>query len=336
MKSSSALTAALLAASATGLLLAQDTPKPKSAPATVAPKAAARTALPPTVSAEDVKGVHAAVDAFVKAFNDGDAKAVSALFTENAEVIDDEGAMAVGRPAITAQFEEAFQQNPGRKITVTTDSVKFFADDVAQEEGRAVITPAESGQAEHSRYTVIYVKKDGHWLTASIRDEPDHSLSPHEHLRHLAWMVGDWVNETGGLVTSTTCHWTPDKNYLIRDFTVKHEGKAELSGTQRIGWDPLTKHIKSWVFDSEGGYGDALWSHDRGHWVIKATGVLPDGRTASATHHIEVDTKDKIRWISVDRVVGGRPVAEIEEIILVRKPPQAPAPSGAASPKSTR
>jgi hypothetical protein len=242
----------------------------------------------------------------------------------------------VGRPAIAAQFEEVFQENPGQKLAVTTDSIKFFADDVAQEEGRAVITPAESGSVEHSRYTVIYVKKDGRWLTASIRDEHDHSLSPHERLKPLAWMVGEWVNETGSLVTSTTCHWTPDKNYLIRDFTVKHEGKAELSGTQRIGWDPLTKHIKSWVFDSEGGYGEALWSHERGHWVIKATGVLPDGKTASATHHIELDTKDKVRWISVDRVVGGRPVAEIDEIVLVRKPPQAPATSGPASPKSPR
>ena len=153
MKSSSALTAALLAASATGLLLAQDTPKPKSKPAaaTTAPTAPpAPSALPPTVSAEDVKGVRVAIDGFTKAFNEGDLKALSALFTQNAEVVDEEGAMAVGLPAITAQFEETFQQHPGQKLAVTTDSIKFFADDVAQEEGRAVLTHPD-GSEDHSR-----------------------------------------------------------------------------------------------------------------------------------------------------------------------------------------
>ena len=323
--------AALFAVSATGLLLAQNAPRqqttttrpPSSAPATTSP-----TPLPPTVSAEDVKGVQTAVDLFVKAFNSGDVKAMTALFTENAEVTDEDGAMAVGKPAITAQFESMFQEHPGRKLSLTTEAIRFFADDVAQEEGRAVLTPADPGPAEHSLYSVIYVKKDGRWLQATVRDDRDETVRPHEHLKQLEWMIGDWVNQTGSLVTSTTCHWSPDQNYLLRDFTVKHEGKPQLSGTQRIGWDPLTKHIKSWVFDSEGGYGEGLWSHEGGHWVVKATGVLPDGKTASATHHIEVDTKDRVRWMSVDRVVAGKPIVETEEVVLVRTPPQAPPTSG--------
>ena len=295
------------------------------------------TALPASaIPAEDVKAIKDAVDAFVKAFNAGDSKAIEALFTENAEVTDEDGAMAVGKPAILAQFEDAFKANPGRKITIFTDSVRFFADDVAIEEGRTLLTPADGNPAEHSRYTVVYVKKDGRWLQASIRDDRDQSLSPHEHLKPLAWMVGEWINETQDLSTATTCYWTPDQNYLIRDFTVKHGGKPEMSGTQRIGWDPLTKQIKAWVFDSEGGYGESFWSQEGGHWVVKATGVLPEGKTASATYHIELEGKDKVRWVSVDRVVGGKTVADLEEITLVRKPPAAPTPGGAVAPKSSR
>ena len=166
------------------------------------------------------------------------------------------------------------------------------------------------------------MKKDGKWLQATVRDEPDHTLTPHDHLLPLDWMVGEWVNEAGSLTTHTTCSWSADKNYLLRDFTVQYQGKPEMSGTQRIGWDPLTKHIKSWVFDSEGGYGEGYWSHDAGHWIIKAHGVLPDGRTASVTHHIRLKTKDVVQWDAEDRVVGGKPVSESEEIILVRKPPK--------------
>ena len=41
-------------------------------------------------------------------------------------------------------------------------------------------------------------------------------------------------------------------------FVIHVQGKPVMNVTQRIGWDPLTKQIKSWVFDSDGGYGDAL------------------------------------------------------------------------------
>ena len=73
------------------------------------------------------------------------------------------------------------------------------------------------------------------------------------------------------------------QNFLLRSFDVRVKGKPALTGTQRIGWDPLTKQIKSWVFDSTGGYGEGLWMRQGDQWVIKATGVRPSGRTTTAT-----------------------------------------------------
>ena len=32
-----------------------------------------------------------------------------------------------------------------------------------------------------------------------------------------------------------------------------------MTVTQRIGWDPAAKQIRSWEFDSEGGFGEGTW-----------------------------------------------------------------------------
>ena len=92
-----------------------------------------------------------------------------------------------------------------------------------------------------------------------------------------------------------------DKNFLLRDFTVHVQGQPVMTVNQRIGWDPLTKQIKSWVFDSEGGYGDGLWTRRGNQWVIKSTGVLPDGRIASATHILTRVGPNSARWTTRNR-----------------------------------
>ncbi len=91
---------------------------------------------------------------------------------------------------------------------------------------------------------------------------------------------------------------------------------------QRIGWDPLSKQIRSWVFDSEGGYGGGYWTRDGKQWFIKSTGVLPDGRTASATQILTRVGPHTARWASIQRTVGGQVVPNLQEYVMVRKPPK--------------
>ena len=102
---------------------------------------------------------------------------------------------------------------------------------------------------------MVYVKQDGRWLQAAVRDELLGGPTPHERLGELEWMIGEWVNESQAAVVHTTCRWSEDGNFLLREFTMKTQGEPVLSGTQRIGWDPVRQQIRSWVFDSEGGFG---------------------------------------------------------------------------------
>src|SRR5262249_50569662 len=145
--------------------------------------------------------------------------------------------------------------------------------------------------------------------------------SAQEQLRALAWLVGDWVDDGGNTVVVSSCRWSKDRNFLLQDFKLEVNGRDAMDVTQRIGWDPLAKQIHSWVFDSEGGSGESLWTPDGKGWIIKATGVRPDGTTASATNQLVPTGRDGYVWRSVDRVVAGerQPPTEVK---VVRKPPE--------------
>ena len=57
-----------------------------------------------------------------------------------------------------------------------------------------------------------------------------------------------------------------------------------MSGTQIIGWDPRTRQIKSWFFDSDGSLGEGRWEKYDKDWIVSVTGVLRDGRSVAATN----------------------------------------------------
>jgi uncharacterized protein (TIGR02246 family) len=272
----------------------------------------------------DEKALAALVVAFTKAFNAGDATAAAATYVEEGLVVDEQGERTEGRAAIRARLAAGFADSPGSTIAIRVDSLRFFGPDTALEEGRATITPPGSGRMpEITRFTALYVKKDGRWLQAAVRDEPSHDLTPHDRLKELEWLVGDWINESQDAVVRTTCKWSDDGNFLIRDFMMKTQGQTVLSGTQRIGWDPMRRQFKTWIFDSEGGFGDGYWTRNGDHWVIKAEGVRQDGQHASATNIITRLGKDRASWRSVDRTIGGAAVPGIDEFTIVRKPPEA-------------
>lgn len=279
----------------------------------------------------DVLALRGLVTEFTKAFNAGDAKGLAALFTTNARIVTVDGTAIEGRAAIETQFATSLRENPGQTILIKTESLRFLNADAAVEEGTAAVNsggpPGDSGRSAGStRYFVTYVKRDGKWLQDSIRDyplaEPAPAGSAHDQLQELEWLVGEWVDESDEAVVRTTCRWSENQSFLIRSFRVRIQGKDEMTGTQRIGWDPRLKQIRSWVFDSDGGFSEALWSRDGERWVIKTTGVLKDGRSASATNILTRINRDHAKWASVDRTIGGEVMADTEEITLVRTPPQ--------------
>ncbi len=303
---------------------AQEPTKTETAPPAGAAVANADPPARTTGRPDDARAIAALLASFTKAFNAGDATAAAATYAEDALTIDEQGERTEGRAAIRDRLDASFASNPGSTIAIKEDTLRFLGPDTALEVGRTTITPAGAGGVpEVTRYTVVYIKKGGQWLQSVVRDELSRDLTAHDRLKELEWLVGEWVNESQDAIVHTTCKWADDGNFLTREFTMKTHGRPVLSGTQRIGWDPVRGQFKTWIFDTQGGFGEGYWVHDGDTWMIKVEGVLQDGRHSSITNILKRLGKDRASWQSVDRSLGGVAMPGIDEFTLVRQPPEA-------------
>jgi uncharacterized protein (TIGR02246 family) len=259
-------------------------------------------------------------DLYVRDFNRGDTKALAARFTEDAEIVEEDGFRYRGRDLIAERLTETFAASPGVKMVIEVEGIHLLGAHAAKEEGRTIVTPAKGGPARHRRYTALLVKRDESWLLSSVREEHDPMVSPHDRLQVLSWMLGDWIDEGPDAVVRVNCRWSEDGNFLIRLFTVKHQGKDVMTVTQRIGWDPAAKQVRSWEFDSEGGFGEGKWGGDGDRWVIKHTAIRPEGDTVTAINTMVRERPDLVRWTSTDRYVGHQAIPDEPPYAFVRVP----------------
>jgi uncharacterized protein (TIGR02246 family) len=281
------------------------------------------------------KPIRDLVDAFAKAYSAADPKALGAYFTDEANVVDSGGETTRGKPAIVEMYGSSFQENQGLSLEPKVQEILFITPDVARVEGQTRLSTRDGDATDFTRFSSLVVKRDGKWLVAEIREYPApvEDVSSYDRLRELEWMVGDWVDESENVKATSTVRWAENNSFLVRTYQVEVKGDKAVSGTVFVGWDPQTGQIKSWIFDSDGGHAEGLWTRtDEKEWVVKLHGVLRDGRPTSATQIHVVLNKDSARTSSVDRIIGGEMAPDVEDVVMVRKPPQ---PGGAPARPAT-
>jgi len=270
---------------------------------------------------DDRAAIGQAVQAYVRAYNNHDAKALADLWLPDGVYISrGSGEQITGREALERDFAAHFARWPDAKLEVQTESVEFVSPNVAVEQGKAIMLLAETEPIE-SHYSAVYIEREGRWLIDRVSEEQDplEPQSNYDHLKQLEWMIGTWVDQAGGEVVKTECQWSHNKNFLVRAFSVSAEGQLELSGMQLVGWDAARKEIRSWVFDSEGGFAEGEWSSVGDRWLVKTTATLPDGVTASSTSVFQFLDDNSFSWQKVNRVLDGEILPNIGEIIIVRE-----------------
>jgi uncharacterized protein (TIGR02246 family) len=300
-----------------------------------------QSATTPAPSAEE-KPIRDLVDAFAKAYSTPDTKALATLFTEEANVVDSAGESTRGKAAVVEMYASSLAENPGLKLESKVDEIRFLTPEVARVEGQTRLSTQTGDATEFTRFSSLFVKRDGKWLVAEIREYPVpvEDVSSYERLKELEWMVGDWVDESEDVKASSNVRWADNNSFLIRTYQVEVKSEKASSGTVFIGWDPQSGQIKSWVFDSDGGHGEGLWTRTgEKEWVVKAHGVLRDGEATSATQIHVILNKDSAKASSIDRIIGGQIAPDIADVVMVRKPPQpggAPSQPPAAAPAQPR
>ena len=279
-----------------------------------------QTGAEPAVS-PDEQQIRKAVTAFVEQYNAHKASEVAALFASDARMVYRDGTEDNGRDEIQKSFEEAFTANPKIAISVVVDSIRFLTPDVAVEEGATTLFPDGETLTSRGRYTVLHLKREGRWQMQSVRVVEEESLSAYGELAPLEWLVGEWVDEGRDDIVEAKIRWDENKSFLLEEFQVVRGKEVTLKGTQRIGWDPQAKQVRSWIFDSAGGFGEATWTPAGDDWICKARGVRPDGTSASATRRLTRAAQDRVIWTSTDRQLGDEMLPDLA-VTMVRKPPQ--------------
>jgi uncharacterized protein (TIGR02246 family) len=270
--------------------------------------------------AADEAAIRKVGESYVAAFNQRDAKALAALWSPEAVYTNPvSGEQVVGREAIAKQFGAIFADAKKIKLEAKTDSVRFVSPNVAVEQGTAKVIRPDQAPAE-SEYTAVYVKRDGQWLLDRVTEEDVVPVTSHyEQLKVLEWMIGRWVDQDDNATVVTECNWTRNNNFITRSFTIQVRDRLDMAGMQIIGWDPSTKQIRSWVFDSDGGFGQATWTKKDQRWYIQQTGVLPDGRKSSAVNIITRLDDNTCTLQSVNRMADGELLPNVDEVKIVKE-----------------
>lgn len=141
----------------------------------------------------------------------------------------------------------------------------------------------------------------------------------HEHLKELEWFIGNWIDEDDNATIDSNFHWGRNQNFIIQDFSVLVNGAFDIEGKQVIAWDPINEKIRSWIFDSDGGFGEGTWKKHGNSWIMESASTLPDGRRASSINILTPVDQNKYTWQSIGRAVGAELLPDIDPVTVVRK-----------------
>lgn len=308
---------AVVALACYALAGAQETTKPRKKEA---PKPPAKQSAKSSEHADVLK----AIDAFGNAFNSHDPEKTAECWANDAIYTDrDSGERITGRDKIQAAYAEIFKNRPAVTLSASIHSVRMITPEVAQVEATVTVADAKQPAEDEEEiepistdFSAIFKLVKGKWLLDSgIEAEIPHEPTAHDHLATLGWLVGEWHDEGNeeGVKVRNVFRWSAKQAFLIRSYHVEENGELVREGTQVIGWDPVQEQIRSWIFGSEGGFGEGYWTEEDDGWVAKLSGTLPNGSQAIVTQIFKQTGDDSM----TSQLVG----AEIDGELQPAKPP---------------
>lgn len=263
---------------------------------------------------EDIKLM---LEKYVTAFNDSDAEALTTLWAPNGVYTNqDTGERTEGRDAIIADLKAAMEA--GGRLSGQLTAFRQISDDAAQIEGEATVALPDLDPVR-SRFLGIAVRQDGAWKIASMNEMGiPVPTSPQDALAELSGLVGSWVDESGDSKITTTFRWSESGAFMLRSYSVQTEDGIAREGTQVIGWDPRANQIRSWNFNSDGSFGDGLWSKNGNSWLIKSAQTLSGGAAASGTFVITIVSEDELTCKLIGHEIEGEPHPASDTVTMVR------------------
>jgi uncharacterized protein (TIGR02246 family) len=314
---------------------------------------------------EATAAIKAAIGSYVAALERGDGAALANLWTPDGDIVDDEGRVLNGRETV-GRVTAATKDTPRPAFRIQQTNLRLLTSDVAIEDGTVEVTPPGATVALTGWFSATWVRHEGAWKLAGLRES--RVASPHDtpRLTDLEWMVGDWTvvedhpdhapaaealspaqPPSGRTPIEVSVGWNASRTFLIRDMKISGDraagpangeagdGLPEMHITQRIGWDPLSRQLVSWSFGSDGSHGEATWTRDDGTWIARTMAVMPDGTQTSSLNIYVYDGADRCTWRSVPTHVGGEHAPHVTMTMIRKKPAATPLTAPQTSPKGS-
>lgn len=259
---------------------------------------------------------------FVAAYNEKNLENIIALYTPDAEMIDEiDGLSASGVDAIQSIFESSFSKFPDRRIALEVIDVRQVADNVVIEEGITRFSgevPNEEGDA--IAYSAVLVKHpEKGWLIASSREIAAKSTFV-DPLEGLYPLQGDWILQGDQMQMELSLALSNSGRFLVGNAYTSTPDAGTMETEIRIGFDPSMNQVRWWTFDDLGGFGQGPWQAIENGWLVRSSGVTSDGEVTAAIQRLTFEGNDTILWDSTDRFLNGVSLPDLQ-LRLVRRPP---------------
>ncbi|MCO8122670.1 nuclear transport factor 2 family protein [Stieleria sp. TO1_6] len=285
-------------------------------PPEVAPTPANLATSPSDPSLDEIR---VGSEAFVKAFNEGNAASIAQMWTQQGEYVDSAGNRFVGPKEIEAAYADFFGESSNATLQLKIDSLTALSDTAAIERGTSLVEVPPAATIT-GRYEAIHVKVDGKWKMASVRDVVVQTNLATQNLADLEFLVGHWVAEEHGNKIESVCSWVGDHRFVKRDYTTTNFDGTQSSGVQLIGWNPQGGSIQSWTFSPDGGHAIGIWTPTPDGWAAEMEGMTGSGAPTTSVNLLHRLDDNAYVWQSVNRTIDGVALDDTNEVVIKRQP----------------
>jgi uncharacterized protein (TIGR02246 family) len=257
----------------------------------------------------------------IQAFNNRDAAGIAAHWTADGEYIRNDGEPIRGRAEIEKGYADYFKALKGKPtLEIQTDNLRFPSADTAVVEVTLRQKNDEGDEVGSSWRNTLLVREGGQWKVAIVR-EWDRDVGLDENLKELEWLIGTWQATSKDRETTISYEWDENKVFLRGKYSVKEGGKVIESGMQMIGKDNAEGAIRSWVFESDGGFGGGVWTREGKKWSVDVYGARADGKVLNATSiYVHVDP-NTFTWQAVGQTLDGVAIPDTVPIKVTKQKP---------------
>jgi uncharacterized protein (TIGR02246 family) len=240
------------------------------------------------------------------------AKDIAGFWTSEGEYVGGDGVSIRGQESLQAAYQSSIAEDGKPTVSYEIEAVRFLSRDTAVVDGVFESVRGEEEGPNRAGFSILYVREDGPWQIAVLRES-----SRATTLGDLDWLIGTWsvTSDDGAVRTSYT--WDDSKSFIFMQFTVGSEDR-KATGRQIIAQDPTSGAIRSWLFQSGGGLGDAVWTREGKSWRVESGGVSADGGELTATNIFTPQDKDSFTFRSINRTLDGEELDDIGPLTVTR------------------